>query len=295
MQLLPLSFPEKKKRKSKSSKSSKLCFFPYPGGKFYFTHLIIPIIENTPHQIYVEVFGGAGNILLNKKPSKIEIFNDIDDYIVSLFRVIRNPHKFSIFKKLLEFTPYSRTEFIYLKEKFKNNLYDIHPDIELSKAYIFYYLTLTSFSGKKETFSYTKSKKNKPQQYFNHIKKLILIKQRLENVIIENLDFQIIFEKYDTPNTLFYLDPPYFNIFNLYSFDFSLDDHKRLISCIKNAKGKIILSGYDNELYQNELSSLNKLEFQRKIFLTNSHQLPNHQRQIKTECIWTNFDFNFKL
>ena len=280
-----------------TKKIKKLCFFPYPGGKFYLTHIIIPIIEKTPHQTYVEVFGGAANILLNKKPSQIEIYNDIDDYIVSLFRVIRNPNKFLTLKKLLEFTPYSRTEFLYLKEKFKNNNFnDIHPDPEISKAYIFYYLTLSSFAAKKDTFAYTKSKKNKPKQYFNHLKKLILIKQRLENVIIENLDFQTIFEKYDSPNTLFYLDPPYFNIFNLYSFDFSLDDHKRLIQCIKNAKGKIILSGYDNELYQNELPpTLNKFEFQRTIFLTNSNQLPNHQRQIKTECIWTNFDFHFNF
>ena len=70
---------------------ARLCFFPYIGGKYNLLKTLAPLIP--PHEIYVEVFGGAANLLLNKPPSPVEVYNDVDGEIVNLFLVVRDSPK----------------------------------------------------------------------------------------------------------------------------------------------------------------------------------------------------------
>jgi DNA adenine methylase len=67
-------------------RSNYLKFFPYIGGKYYMLRYILSLIPE--HSVYVEVFGGSGKVLLNKEPSKIEVWNDYDRKLANLFHVV---------------------------------------------------------------------------------------------------------------------------------------------------------------------------------------------------------------
>lgn len=76
-----------------STRYNNVCFFPYIGGKFYLLEKLISVIPE--HKTYIEVFGGAGSLLINKSPSKIEVFNDIDGDLINPFMVVRDkPREF---------------------------------------------------------------------------------------------------------------------------------------------------------------------------------------------------------
>ena len=80
--------------------------FRFPGGKFFLVKKLLPLIP--PHEVYVEVFGGAANLLFNKPPSKVEVYNDINSELVNFFRVLRDDVKWKILQEKLLLTPYSR-------------------------------------------------------------------------------------------------------------------------------------------------------------------------------------------
>lgn len=226
----------------------KLTFFPYFGGKNKVVNRILPYI-NTPHKIYVEVFGGSGAILLNKKRSEIEVFNDIDSNIVNLFRVIRDQKTFKEFKRLLNLTPYSREEFYSFIKKIE------YEKDEVKRAYYTYYILRLSFAGEIKNPSYKLDKNGNKcflKTYFKALKDLDKIQNRLLNVSLENYDWSKLIKQYDGKQTLFYLDPPYVQQKRKsggYKFDFLDNDHKRLIKIILKVKGKVILSGYQNKIY----------------------------------------------
>jgi len=204
-----------------------------------------------PHNIFVDVFGGSGVVLLNKPvKSKIEIFNDIDKNIISFFRVLRD--KTEEFIQYLELTPISRDEFIRLSNVLKD------PDAdEFQKAVAVYYIASISFNSKliHPTFSVFDSKKFKKISYFNKIPKLQTLASRLRNVIIENLDYKKCILRYDSENTLFYMDPPYpiltRNSDRLYINDWQDEEHIDFIDFIikGNFKGSFIISSYPNPIY----------------------------------------------
>ena len=79
------------------------------GGKFYISKKIIPFVPN--HSVYVEVFGGAGHLLFSKTAARIDVYNDINEYLYKFFSILRNPIKNQKLRDALFLTPYSRKEF----------------------------------------------------------------------------------------------------------------------------------------------------------------------------------------
>jgi DNA adenine methylase len=229
------------------------------GGKFYLKEKIYSILPN--HDVFVEVFGGGANVLLHKPPSKLEIYNDLNKDLANLFYVLS--FHYNEFYERAKFLIYSREIFNTIKNEIFNTKIESIPDI--NRAVKVFYLYNTSFSGKMNTFGYsTKKDTNHSKTLYNKINKLQTIHRRLKNVIIESLDFEEVIKKYDSENTLFFLDPPYFGTEFYYStndLSFKYEDHIRLLNLIKNIKGKFILTTYENELYKKELENFNLITF----------------------------------
>ena len=262
--------------------NKRLNFFWYTGGKSY---LLKPLLSILPeHVVYVEVFGGAGNLLLNKKPVLNEIINDVDDDIVNLFTVVSRDDTFEQFNKIIQSLPYSRTVHQkmreILKEPFEYNPFE--PNVQ--RAVACYYFKNSSVSSE-GGFGVSRTG-NHSISYANKLDKLKQVRERLRKVIVEHLDFEECIRKYDTPDALFFLDPPYLGAEHYYKNDFTIEDHKRLLNLLPTIKGKFILTTYRNELYENALRNFYCLTVSNVKYSAASKK----KKDRVEECIYTNFE-----
>lgn len=253
------------------------------------------IIELFPnHKCYVEVFGGAGHILFRKKSSEIEVFNDIDKGLITFFKVLRDEKKANQLKTLLELTPYSREEFYNCRDTWETE------QNEIERVRKWYTTVMQSFSSDLSSWSFSKSKSRRGMsqsvsQWLGKIEKNIPDAiERLRMVQIENLDFRELIIKYDSDETLFYLDPPYIHntrkMTFKYKYELTDNEHKELVGILLNIKGKAILSGYDNEIY-NELIDNGWEKFNLGEFSERSTKTNMTKKQKRQEFLWVNFKF----
>lgn len=217
----------------------------YMGGKSYMLDSIYDVFPN--HKTFVDVFGGAGHVVLSKPVSNINIYNDKNNNLVNLFLCMRD-NKEELMARL-DSLFYSREIHDRYSKLYKQHEYNFLPEIE--KSVIYYYLIISSFNGDpRDSFS-TASTRNKASQYFDKLKN---IKNIFKEILIERLDFKDCIEKYDTEDTLFYVDPPYYGTEKYYEVLFTEKDHQDLHDSLKNIKGKFILSYYPciiTEKYKN--------------------------------------------
>jgi DNA adenine methylase len=220
------------------------------GGKGNMVARLLPLLP--PHRIYVEPFGGGASLLFAKPPSPVEVYNDIDSGLVNFFRVLRDPEKFAKFYHLVAFTPYSREEYEYCRDTWES------CEDEVEKAYRWFVVARMCFSGafgKSWSIALTASRRNMAltcSRWLSAIEMLPAIHERMMRVQIEHSDFRYIFKRYDTPETLFYCDPPYIpetRRFGTYKHELTLDDHKELVQILLSVKGKVLLSGYKHPVY----------------------------------------------
>jgi len=267
-------------------------FIGYVGGKFYLKEKIYSILPN--HTIFVEPFGGAANVLLNKPPSKVEVYNDLDKNLANLFYVLS--FHYDEFYKKVKFLIYSREIFNVIKKEIENTKIQSIPDVD--RAVKVFYLHNTSFSGTGTSFAYGLAK-SRAVIYNRKIKKLESISKRLRDVLIEALDFEEVIKKYDTEDTLFFLDPPYFGTEFYYSTSdlfFEYEDHLRLLQLVKNIKGKFILTTYENELYSTELKDFNLITFDAVKYSTATTKLTANKKKLRAkEFVYFNFDLQQDL
>jgi len=265
----------------------KLIPFPYFGGKFHLVDFLLSLFPE--HKIYVEVFGGSGVVLLNKCPSDIEIYNDLDNRIANFFRVIRDRDKFKEFVRIVNLCPFSRYEF----ECFVNDINtDDGDDNDIVKAVKFFVVINQSFAGRLGAGFRVSTTKKEVDCCLNKINNLHLISNRFMNVVVENYDFRKIFELYDTEDTLFYCDPPYISETrrsnNTYSFEITNQDHVDLCHLARDCKGKVVISGYDNDLYNRNLEGFIKHEKEILLSSVNIKQEKSYvkERSFAKECVW---------
>jgi len=204
------------------------------GGKSQLAPKIIPLFP--PHQCYVEVFAGAGWCLFKKEPSPVEVLNDINIDLVTLYRIVR--YHLEEFIKQLKWLLVARDEF----EKFLVAEPDSLTDIQ--RAARFYYLIRTGYGSRvnKPTFSAGPARPSN----FNLLRieqDLVDAHLRLARVYIENRPYQNIIERFDRVDTFFYLDPPYYNCETYYGKGiFQREDFTQLADMLGVLKGKFILS-----------------------------------------------------
>jgi DNA adenine methylase len=254
----------------------------YVGSKCHMMKHLQPIFDEIPHRCFVDVFGGAATVTLNKKPSPVEVLNDINGNLHTLYRVLRDPIQSEKLYEYLNCTLYSRDEWNYARDFLRGR----ESDDDLERARCTFLLYNASFAGKGTAYGVQKTGPASLNAMLSKIDKILpVFHQRLKKVYIENSDFSGLFTRYDNPTTLFYLDPPYYSSTrtnNIYSDEMNDADHERLLHCILDCEGSCVLSGYDNAMYNDVLNGLEKKIFASQTIVRQK----SHGRQNRTECVW---------
>lgn len=230
--------------------------FGYYGSKQRIASQIIK--ELPPHNAWVEAFCGSAAITLAKVPVPIEIINDMDDQIVNLFDQLRNNSEELCTAVAL--TPYARAE--YIKAHKQEN--DLEPIEKARKFLVATMMTVNGAIGRtKSGFSFSQSytrngREARVNRWHKLPERLSEVAERLRNVRIENRDARELLSMFlDRPATLVYLDPPYFtNRGHEYTVDANEESfHRELLRLCCRARCMILISGYENELYNSMLTT----------------------------------------
>lgn len=218
----------------------------YYGGKWKIADWIISHFPK--HRCYVEPFGGAASVLLRKEPSRVEVYNDASDEIVNLFRVLRDRDQATELRRLLDLTPWSRSEWLAS--------YELSPDpVEQARRTV----VLASMShnpskaltrNRNGWRSSSSGHHQLPKDFQNYTQCLQGITARLKNVLIEHRDAVAVLSQHDSSATLHYVDPPYIGNLradsrNRYQHElWTIEEHQDLAAILHSMKGYVILSGY---------------------------------------------------
>lgn len=239
------------------SNNKKLLAFPYYGGKFIHLDWLLPLLPKA--NTFVDVFGGSGVVMMNRDPSPVEVYNDLNGEIVNFFKQLRDHGEELI--SLLELTPVSRQEYnVAISDKAQE-----FSDIE--RARLFYIkirqVRETNLERATETgwrYVVTQSrcgKSSNVSSWLNSTPKLKKVCDRLLQVQIECDDALSILDRYDSEGTLFYCDPPYVHSTRVdkccYVYEMEEEQHRRLLEKVCGVRGKVAVSGYDCELYREYL------------------------------------------
>ncbi|SDH87841.1 DNA adenine methylase [Roseospirillum parvum] len=221
---------------------------PYVGGKRALAARIIERIEAIPHATYAEPFVGMGGVFLRRRTAaKVEVINDGSRDVATFFRVLQR--HYPQFMDTLRFQITARSEFERLKAADPDTLTD------LERSARFLYLQRLSYGGKVASRTFGVEATRPARFNLNALgPRLEELHERLAGVVIECLPFAAFLDRYDRPETLFYVDPPYWGTEAYYGRElFSRADHTRLAAALKQLGGGFILSMNDvpevRELY----------------------------------------------
>lgn len=209
-------------------------FLSYLGGKSLLANKIIPKIPE--HTCYCEVFAGAAWLLFKKEESQVEIINDINKDLVTLYRVIKN--HLEEFVRYLKWILVARDEFQRFKEENPETLTDIQ------RAVRFYYLLRAGYGAKVvgQTFNIGPTRPSS-LNLLRIEEDLSAAHLRLCRVYIENMHYQKLIRRFDRPDTFFYIDPPYHGCENDYGTGiFNRLDFARLRDILLGVQGRFIMS-----------------------------------------------------
>jgi DNA adenine methylase len=265
----------------------KIIPFGWYGGKFSHLAWLLPLLPKCHH--YCEPFGGSAAVLLNREPSPIETYNDLDGEVVNFFRVLRDEKE-----KLIEaigLTPFSREEFALACK--------LDPALPpLERARRFYVRARQVRTGLAQTASLGRwaNCKNTSRsgmsgvisRWLGAIEDLPQIAERLLRVQIENRPAAEVIRLYDSPDTLFYCDPPYVHDTRgdakAYRYEMTNQEHAELSGLLNKVRGMVAISNYQCDL-------MDELYPPPKWHKTVSSQRTNHaSKGTRVEVLWTNYD-----
>lgn len=228
---------------------NNLTMIRWAGGKGRQLKDLLPLIPLST--TYVEPFGGGASVLLNKQPSEVEVYNDLDSALVNLFEVVRDDDTFDEFALQLEWTPYSRTAFADAVRGHADG------DNRVTRAVMFYTMLNQSISGKRLALpsEWSRSRyQNLSERWHLRQEKLGPIHKRISRVQIECRDALDILQEWDGPDTVFYCDPPYIletrKKQKYYAVEPGDDYHHQLVDVLLEVQGMVILSGYEHAIYE---------------------------------------------
>jgi DNA adenine methylase len=205
----------------------------WPGGKKNLVKRLIPLLPE--HAIYVEPFCGSAKLLFAKEPSGREVINDVNAELMNFFLVAKHRPS-ALAEKFSETTVHP--------ELFKHLRFASSPEDEVERAFRFAYLNFWSFGKKGEHFHHLAHRAARARKRIDLVGDLLKhTSERLQNVVIECADYARIIDKYDSPETLFYCDPPYVNFKRLARYvAFSGEQLQALFDCLKGIRGRFLMS-----------------------------------------------------
>jgi DNA adenine methylase len=271
------------------------------GGKSYLARRILALMPprakrpNAPAAgdpgwvHYVEPYFGGGAVLLANDPTGIsEVANDLDGRLVNFWRVLQRPDLFKQFQRVVSAVPFSEAEWRDAGDRLDD------PD-PVQRAVAFFVRCRQSLAGRMDGFaplSRTRTRRGMSEQasaWLGAVEGLPAVHARLSAVVIYNRPALDVIRAEDTPRTLFYLDPPYLHETRASTDTYGLHemseaDHRELLAALKGCRGKVMLSGYRSDLYDNALSG-----WVRHDFDIANHAAGGENKRRMCECLWCNF------
>jgi DNA adenine methylase len=266
-------------------KGRKRIAFGWYGGKFSHLAWLLPLLPRCHH--YCEPFAGSAAVLLNREPSPVETYNDIDGQVVNFFRVLRDRPDDLI--RAIGLTPFSREELHRAVDG------DLHNVDSLEQARRFFVRARQARTGLAQTASLGRwaNCKNTSRagmsgavsRWLGSVDSLPEIAERMLRVQIENRPAIDVIKLYDEKTTLFYCDPPYVHASRgdskAYGFEMSDIDHEELADALNSCKGKAAISGYRCDLMDTLFKRWKRHDGPRK----SAHSI----KKLRQEALWTNF------
>ncbi len=263
----------------------RIIAFGWYGGKYNHLDWLLPLLPKTKH--YCEPFGGSAAVLLNREPSPIETYNDLDGELVNFFRVLRDQKDRLI--EAIGLTPFSREEF-ELALRVEEGISD------LERARRFYVRARQVRTGLAQTATVGRwahcrltsraGMAGAVSRWLGAVEDLPYIAQRLLRVQIEHSPAIEVIKRYDSKETLFYCDPPYPHESrgdsNAYAYEMSNEDHYELANVLHSVAGKVALSSYDCDLMNSLYKDWRKIAAPFK----NCHSVKTPRREV----LWINYD-----
>lgn len=250
----------------------------YYGGKWRLADWVT--LHFPPHRIYVEPYGGAASVLIRKRRTHGEVYNDLDGEVVNVFRVLRDPELASSLAASLRLTPYSRAEWRTAYEPTDDPVERARRAICRSQMGF----GSDSINPDRRTgfrSNANRSGTNPATDWARWPEQVMLLVERFRGVIIEQKEALEVIADHDGPETLHYVDPPYEQSTrnfrpNNYAHDMDEERHRRLASTLKVLRGHVVLSGYRCPLYDELYGEWERFDKEVVVF---------RQRR-RTESLW---------
>lgn len=274
-------------RTTAKPKKKKIIAFGWYGGKYSHLNWLLPLLPKIVH--YCEPFGGSAAVLLNREPSPVETYNDIDGEVANFFKVLRDQREELIYA--IGMTPFSRREFRIAIET--NNNDESISDLERARRFFIRArqvrtgLAQTATVGRWANCLKTSraGMAGAVSRWLGSVEGLEYIASRLLRVQIENEKAADVIRRYDSKDTLFYCDPPYPHDSrgdkNAYKYEMTDEEHRNLAKILNNTKGKVALSGYRCALMDRLYKNWNMHVAETKKALS--------VKSDRTEILWTNY------
>lgn len=257
----------------------------YHGAKFRLAPWIMSFFP--PHRCYVEPFGGAAGVLLQKPRAYAEVYNDMDGDVVNFFTVLRDPVQHKQLIEACRLTPYARDEFDQAWE-------DTTDPVERARRIaVRAQMGFGSAGASKGTTGFrvdTKRAYGTAQHHWAEFPaSLAAVAKRFTGVLIENRPAVDVMRQHDAADTLHFVDPPYMHETRVrgagkaryYRHEMTDEQHAELLGVVRELQGMVILSGYRTSLYDEALHGWARHQ-------TTSRISAGRGTATRTECVWIN-------
>ena len=259
--------------------------FRYHGAKFRLAPWVIGHMP--PHRKYIEPFGGAAGVLIQKPRVYAEVYNDLDDEVVNFFRVMQDPRLRERLIQACAMTPYARAEF--------ELAFEVSED-PVERARRLAVRAGMGFGSAGATKGTTGFRVDTDRQYGTAMTNwarypdgLAAIGARFTGVLIEHKPAIEVLLQHDTPDALSFIDPPYLHETRVlssggagyYRHEMTNGQHEELLSCLKTLRGMVMVCGFSNLLYDRALEGWHKVS-------TRSRKSASRGTGVTTEVMWMN-------